>query len=38
MSAANAELQEQQAHLRRMLEQSEAMAAALQQQVTALHA
>ena len=36
MSAANGELQEQQAHLRRMLEQSDAMAAALQQQVIAL--
>ena len=32
MQSANAELQEQQAHLRRMLQQSEATAAALQQQ------
>ena len=38
MSAANGELQEQQAHLRRMLEQSDAMSAALQQQVSALQA
>ena len=38
MSTANAELQEQQAHLRRMLEQSDAMSAALQQQVSALQA